>query len=224
MRVNKQVISTIKIIVDTFMLILFFLLMGYHLFDNVKHEWFGASVFFLFVLHNALNWRWYKNLFRGRYNRIRIEITAVNLLLWIFMIMNVTSAIMISRVVFAPLNLVNGSVGRRMHLFSTSWTFLFISFHFGMHTGMFVGIFKKHIKLPEETIKCVKLILRVLIFALSIYGVVVLVQREIYKDLFFITEFKFLDFDEPKIKFFFDYFSIFTLFSSLGTLSLKTSR
>ena len=72
MKRRGAILLSVKIAVDVAMAVLFLLLMGYHLFENFQHEWIGASVFVLFIAHNVLNWRWYKNLFKGRYNTARI--------------------------------------------------------------------------------------------------------------------------------------------------------
>ena len=216
MTVKKKIELTIKIAVDIAMIVLFLLLMGYHLFENVSHEWFGASVFALFLLHNALNWRWYKNLFKGKYTAVRILQAVVNFLLWITMLLNIASAVMLSRDVFRFLGLSNGSVGRKMHLAATIWSFLLISIHFGMHFQMFIGMAKKMFH-PSEKLSCIlKWVSRTVLFAVCVYGIIVLIQRELYNDMFLLVEFKFMDFNESKLKFFADYIALFMLFSAVG--------
>ena len=79
----KQII---KIIVDASMIVLFLLLMEEHLIPDGTHEWLGISLFVLFIAHNVLNYKWYKALFKGRYNAVRIVQTVVNALLMIVMI------------------------------------------------------------------------------------------------------------------------------------------
>ena len=37
--------------------------MEYMLVGNTAHEWIGAAMFLLFILHHVLNIRWYRNLF-----------------------------------------------------------------------------------------------------------------------------------------------------------------
>lgn len=213
---KKKIELTIKIAADIAMIVLFLFLMGYHLFENVSHEWFGASVFALFLLHNALNYRWYKNLFKGKYTAVRIFQTAVNFLLWVAMLLNIASAVMLSRNVFRFLGLSNGSVGRKMHLAATIWAFLLVCVHFGMHFRMFIGIAKKAFSTSEKFAVVIKWILRVLLLAVCVYGVIVFIRRELYNDIFLLIEFKFMDFNESKPKFFADYLALFTLFSAVG--------
>ena len=213
---KKKIGLSVKIVVDVAMIALFLLLMGYHLFENVSHEWLGVSVFILFLLHNALNYRWYKNLLKGKYTAIRILQTVINFLLWVAMLLNIASAVMLSRDVFRFLGLSNGSVGRKMHLAATIWSFLLISIHFGMHFQMFIGMAKKAFH-PGEKLSCIlKQALRTVLFAVCVYGIIVFIQRELYNDMFLLVEFKFMDFSESKLKFFADYLALFTLFSAVG--------
>ena len=86
----------IKIFVDICMSALFLLLMSYHLLDDAPHEWIGAAVFLLFSAHNILNYRWYKNLFKGKYTAVRLMQTETNLLLWVTMLGCIVSSLCIS--------------------------------------------------------------------------------------------------------------------------------
>lgn len=216
MKAKAAVFLGLKIAVDAAMLVLFLMLMGYHLFENVQHEWMGASVFVLFLLHNALNWRWYINLFKGRYSAARILQTVVNFLLWVFMICNIASALMLSRDVFFEWGLMNAGVGRRLHMLSTIWTFLLIAFHFGLHWQMFIGILKRAARPSERAAAVCKWTFRALLLAVCIYGIICFVQRELYNEMFLLVQFKFMDFDESPVKFYFDCLCIFALFAAIG--------
>ena len=67
--------------IDIVMYVLFLLLMGQCVLRGAAHEWLGIAVGVLFVLHNVLNYRWYKALFKGKYTALRAVQTAVNFLL-----------------------------------------------------------------------------------------------------------------------------------------------
>ena len=60
--------NTIKIVVDIIMTILFFVLMAYRLTGRTMHEYLGYLIFIFFILHHILNFNWYKNLPKGKYN------------------------------------------------------------------------------------------------------------------------------------------------------------
>ena len=59
--------AKVKIAVDVLMTLGMLFLMGYQFWGDVAHEWAGAGMFVLFILHHALNGGWYKSLFRGKY-------------------------------------------------------------------------------------------------------------------------------------------------------------
>ena len=58
-------------------------LMGYQLWGDVAHEWAGAGMFLLFLLHHGLNAPWHESLFRGRYTPIRAAVLVVDVLLFL---------------------------------------------------------------------------------------------------------------------------------------------
>lgn len=214
-------VLAVKILIDLAMLVLFVLLMGYHLFGEAEHEWLGISVFALFLIHNGLNWRWYKNLFKGKYTAARIYKLIINIALWGLMICNVASAVIISAEVFAPLGITaNLMTGRQIHLLATVWTFLLTAVHLGLHFQMFIGLAKK-IKVPEKAEIAIKWSLRVLLSGLAVYGIVVFVQRAMWEEMFLTTQFKFLQYGENIAKFLFDYTCIISLFAAVGYYSNK---
>ena len=55
----------LRIIIDIIMFILIIILMGYHITDNKIHEYLGIIPFILFIIHHIINYRYYKNLFKG---------------------------------------------------------------------------------------------------------------------------------------------------------------
>lgn len=217
----KKALLAIKISTDVAMTVLFLLIMGYHLFGEETHEWLGISVFVLFLLHNGLNWRWYKNLFKGKYTATRIYKLAVNIILWGLMACNIASAMIISSKVFAPLN-IHGRMmtGRQLHLFATMWTFIFMSLHLGLHFSLFIGLAKR-INLPNKVGIVFKWILRAALLGLAVYGIVVFVQRAMWEEMFLTTHFKFLQYGEPVAKFLFDYSCVMCLFGAIGYYSNK---
>ena len=90
----------VKRLVDFVMFVLFVLLMERHLIPYEAHEWIGISLFALFITHNALNYKWYRVLFQGRYTATRVVQTVLNFLLWIAMLGCAISSILSSVVLF----------------------------------------------------------------------------------------------------------------------------
>lgn len=193
----------IKIIVDTGMFVLLTLLMGEHLLPGKIHEWIGVFVFAQFVLHTVLNFKWYKNLFKGRYTVFRIVDTVVTLSLLVAMLLCIISAIPISTTVFAFIKLNQAHFGRTLHLITTAWIYMLSAVHLGLHWQRFVVIGKK-VRLPFNAKRAVKWVIRICIFSLCIYGISVWINRAFYEELFLLTEFKYFDYSKTVMEYFWE--------------------
>lgn len=178
-----------KICVDSAMYVLFCLLMEQHLLPSVSHEWIGLSLFLLFVLHTAFNFRWYLALFKGKYTAFRIVQTALNLLLLIFMIGCIISSLILSKNVFSWMHIPSSQFGRGLHLLSTAWAFVLSSLHLGWHFRFLSE--KYHSKAKRSVLFALKFLL----LAFAVYGLVVFVQRSFYEELFLLTLFKQYEYD-----------------------------
>ena len=97
--------TKIKMGIDLLMTVLLLLLMAYQITGQELHEWFGAGMLVLFLLHNILNIRWYGNLFKGKYRPLRIVQTIINFAVLIAMLCLGFSGIVLSRHVFAILSI-----------------------------------------------------------------------------------------------------------------------
>ena len=61
-----KLVKAMRIITDIIMYLLFILLMGQHLLAGAVHEYMGIGLFACFFVHCALNYRWYRGLFKGK--------------------------------------------------------------------------------------------------------------------------------------------------------------
>ncbi len=61
-----------KLVIDLFMTILLIAQMGLHFWAEAAHEWIGAGLYILFIVHHVLNLNWYKTMFKGKYTPYRI--------------------------------------------------------------------------------------------------------------------------------------------------------
>lgn len=73
---------TAKIVIDILMTLAMLFLMGYQLWGDVAHEWVGAGMFLLFIVHHVLNFNWHKNLFKNKYTARRIAVLCVDILVF----------------------------------------------------------------------------------------------------------------------------------------------
>jgi len=124
----------LKIITDILMFADFIFLMSHEVVRNLSaHGIFGATLFALFVLHHILNGGFYRSLNRGKYNSVRMLLSATAWLLFALMILMAFSSVMMSGAVFVFSSINMTSWSRPLHTFSCSWGFLLMGFHLGLH-------------------------------------------------------------------------------------------
>ncbi len=192
----------IRIFVDIAMPILLITIMGYQLVGRAYHEYAGIAMFILFIIHNYLNIKWYKVLFKGKYTPYRILSTFINISILIIMILLMVSGIIMSEYAFKFLNLNFGnSISRLIHLSLSYWEYILMSFHLGMHLGQIINKNRKYI---------------FVIIAVALYGVYTFLTRKIWSYMLLINKFAFFDTDENIFKFIIDYTAIMILFAMLG--------
>jgi len=97
------------------------------------HAYAGIALFVLFVVHHLLNLWFYKMAFRGKFNTKRIVLNVIDWILFVLMILMTISSVFASGAVFEWSPLRFNQFWRTMHLMSTSWAFMIMSFHLALH-------------------------------------------------------------------------------------------
>lgn len=192
-----------RMILDIVMTLLFIILMGYYVTDNIVHEILGTITFVLFILHNILNIKWYKSIFKGKHNFQRNFHIAINLLLFIAMLGMMISGIMISSDVFDFLNLRTTMFGRNLHMISTSWGFVLMAIHVGLHITALMN--KLNTKMKKSTFEYVYYFVIVLLICFGIYS---FISLRLWEEMFLLVHFKFFDYDQSTILFYLKYVAI----------------
>ena len=187
----------IKVVIDILMYFIFVILMGHHITENLIHEILGTILFILFIVHHILNYRYYKTIFKGKYNFKRVFLLIIDLLLLISMIGMMISGVIISSDVFTFLNIPTTIFGRQLHMLSTSWAFVIMSIHLGLHLGVFINKLNK--KMKNSVLEYVYYLILILIV---IYGVYSFKKLNFISDMFLLNAFKFYDFNESPIIFY----------------------
>ena len=192
--------------IDVLMTAALLFLMGYQFWGETAHEWIGAGMFVLFLLHHILNGSWHKNLFRGKYPPIRIFLTAIDVLILISMIAQMYSGIVLSRHVFAFLPIESGlAFARRLHILGAYWGFLLISLHLGLHWNMVLGAVKRKFPVTSQRVRYLSVGIGL---AVALYGTWVFVKRDFAAYMFLQSEFVFMDYEEAKVLFYLDYLAL----------------
>ena len=187
----------LRIIIDVVMYIFFIILMGHHVTGNLIHEILGAGITVLFIIHNLLNIKFYKVIFKGKYNLKRLFLTLIDILLLLCMIGIIISSMIISSRVFAFLNIQTTSFGLKLHMLSTSWGFIVMSVHLGLHLNGLINKVNK--KMKNSAFEYIYYLVFLL---LLVYGIYSFIKLNFISDMFLLNPFKVYDFDESPFIFY----------------------
>lgn len=210
----------VKMAVDACMSILLLCLMAYQIVGEVLHEWLGAGMLVLFVVHTVLNFKWYRNLCKGKYTPLRSISTILNIAVLVAILCLGYSGIVMSRHLFAFLPITQGmAVARVMHLLASYWGFVLMSLHFGLHGGMIMGMAKKIC--PHVKGRATKILPKVVVLIGCVYGIYAFVTQRIADYLFLRTQFVFFDYEAPAIKVFGESIAMMLLFAAIAYYGAK---
>ncbi len=186
-----------RIIIDVLMYIIFIVLMGHHITENKIHEILGIVMFILFIIHNLLNLKFYKTIFKGKYNLKRLFLTTIDVLLLVCFIEIIISSINISSDIFKFLNIQTKSWGLKLHMLSTSWGFIMMSIHLGLHLNPLLN--KINTKMKNSTFEYIYYLV---FLSLLVYGIYSFIKLNFISDMFLLNPFKVYDFDVSPFIFF----------------------
>ena len=205
-----------KICVDVTMTAALYACMAYMLVGEEAHEWIGSGLALLFVLHNALNRKWYAALLTGRYTPLRAFQTAVNLLCLASMAAAAVSGAAMSRYIYdIPFLSGGASLARTVHMLAAYWGYCFISLHLGLHWSMMLGMMK-NAAAPQRATRWITPLLRTAGAAAALLGVHALMRHSLLDYMFLRNQFVFFDTERPLYLFFLDYAAIMALWAWLA--------
>ena len=200
----------IKEAVDLLMGILLLLLMGYPFWGASAHEWIGVAMWLLFVAHHLLNGNWHRSLFKGTYTGMRIFTLCIHFLLFMVVIAQIYSGIVMSRYAFSFLPAAgNLAFARRLHILGSYWGFLLMSLHLGLHWKQITH--KLDHKMAHIQAKIPNVVFPTVGAGIAIYGIFAFFKRDFSAYLFLKSEFVFFDYNESKLLFYLDYLAVMGL-------------
>lgn len=207
--------AKLKIAVDVLMTLGLLFLMGYQLWGDVAHEWAGAGMFVLFILHHALNGAWYRGIAKGKYTPARVLQLVIDLLVFLSMAGLMVSGVILSTHVFAFLPISGGTgFARILHMAVSHWGFVLMSLHLGLHWGMFVEMARKALSLRPSRTR--QVLFNLLGAGVTVYGLTAFLRRDLLTYMLVRTQFVFLDFSEPILQFYLDYLAMMGAFIFLA--------
>lgn len=203
--------AIVKMSVDVFMTVGMLFVSGYQFWGESAHEWAGAGLFVLFIIHHLLNLNWYKNLFQGKYTFVRIFQLMIDVLVLAVMLIQMYSGIVLSRYVFDFLPIETGlALARWLHILGAYWGIVLMSLHLGLHWSIILAIIRKKLNIKNMS-KVLTSVWSGAGFWVAVYGLYVFIKRDFLTYMFLKSEFVFLDYSEPALFFYLDYVALIGL-------------
>ncbi|MCL1932072.1 MAG: DUF4405 domain-containing protein [Treponema sp.] len=203
----------VRIIIDLCMTILLLCAYAYRIIGDIAHEWIGVFVFVLFIAHNVINYRWYKNIGKGVYTARRVIMATVNALLALTMATLVITGFLQSRIVLSFLNLPGDMVLRQIHTTTAYWGLPLIGVHIGLHWGIFTNFINKN--------NFIIIAVRILACLFAAFGVWSFFDRDMFAKLFLGFSFDYWPPARPSILFFAETLSVMGLFIFAAYYGMK---
>ena len=201
--------NVIKKAVDALMTVLLLCLMAYQVTGETLHEWGGIAMTVLLVVHHVLNFRWYKSLFKGKYNAYRIVTVAVNTLLLASIALTALCGMaMSSHAVPFLYGMFPVSFARRFHLAMSFWSFILMGLHLGLHIPAMTAGFRWNGK--------IKAAVAAVFTVVSGVGFRLFIKNGIPDYIFFRTPFAFFDYDKAAALVFVENLAILIAFAFTG--------
>lgn len=176
------------------------------------HEIIGVLLIVVWAVHVYANRRWFKAMFRGRYNPYRIVQTVVNCGMLICALLLAISGVMLSNHVFTFLGIESGaSFARTAHLLASHWYFVFIALHIGLH----VNVIFSRLGVAQLVVRSCWVVIasRIAVALASAYGVYAFIERGLWKYLTLQQPFFFMDLERGYVLFFVDYIAMIVAFA-----------
>ncbi|MDR2351039.1 MAG: hypothetical protein LBF41_10560 [Deltaproteobacteria bacterium] len=200
------------------------LAMSWQSIERTFHEWNGVAMLALFSVHNVLNRKWYKTLFRGRYSPARVFQTAAILLALASAFAVLASGITLSRETFGfSFESRFTAFARETHLFATHWGFVFMSTHLGLRCGSIFGLAAKSGE-GKMSRPVVVWVTRLLAAGIVVVGARAFVKLNLWSYMTLKTRFAFYDFERPFALFVADHAAMMVTWALLARFLLMLAR
>ena len=171
------------------MTLLLLVLMGFHLQDEIVHEWAGIIFSLLIMLHLYLNRHRLWSLSAKMPLTMRIINRVINAVTFAVILTAIVSGMMLSRHILLDLPFHNpASWVRKVHMTSVHWGMLILALHIGLHWKMLATFF-------------------------ALLGLYWLLNLNYLDYLLMKVDFSFFDYDESPLLFYLRYLAIIILFS-----------
>ena len=194
-----------KLTVDAAILCLMLGLISYPLIQGLwRHAMMGCAFVCFFVVHQLLNFWWYRGLCLKRWTLRKAFLSVVDFLLIADVLVLVISAVLLAGEVFSFAAFPMTNWARRLHVCTTAWALVLVGLHLGFHGKTFWKRFKEWLQ-PYGF--CA-------MSAMAAIGIVMFFESEMIWDILYEEEMKLLP--ETLWEFIFQRLSVVVLFCIVG--------
>ena len=131
--------AAVKSLTDILMTLALLFLMGYPFWGDAAHEWAGAVMLLLFLLHHILNANWYHTIFRWKYTPVWVFQPTLDLMALLAMLGLMVGGFILSRHLFPQFGrMLRGfhgriSFARLLYMAASCWGLVLMDLHPGHH-------------------------------------------------------------------------------------------
>ena len=216
----RQLPMIVKLVIDLVMGLFFIAALGFRSTGGLAHEWIGLIFCALGILHMTINWRWYRNILKGKYSFRRSLNAVINLSLPVGMVVLFVSGIMNSRHIFSCLNLKGSMEIRQVHSFVAYWGIVLLGVHAGIQWVKVLSVLKNKAGTLCEWLRNGTL-LHSMSVLIVVYGIWASFDRAMASKLFLGFSFDFWNPSRPEFLFYTHNLAIMALYISITHYAFK---
>lgn len=168
-----------KMILDVVMTIMMVLLMCLNITGLQIHEIMGIAIFFFFMMHNFINFKWIKAVtLNFKKSTLKTKIMyIINILLFISTSATAITGILISKTILTEIKIPNTEFLNSWHTSFAYWSLIIIAVHIGLHWKIILNKLMTVFKLSKNNI-ITKIVLRVIYIAIAISAIYSLIKGD----------------------------------------------
>ena len=190
-----------RLVLDGIAAGLLLLAFAYFWLGNAAHEWAGAGVFLLLVVHNLFHRRWYAGAARKPQVRRGTFNTALTWLLLAGMLALLATSLVISETLLGSLRLGDDFTVRQIHAGIAYWLLLIVSIHLGLRWLLLMAVARKLFGLAQPSAIRTTL-LRLVALCIALQGMGSGAALNLHSRLFFQMSLDWWNFEESVAGFF----------------------
>ncbi|VUT04185.1 hypothetical protein SB6408_02166 [Klebsiella spallanzanii] len=211
--IKMKSIYLFQVMLDTLMALLLLVLMAFHLYGEILHEWAGILFTLMILLHLYLNKHRLWSLSLRLPSAMVLINRTINIVTLIIILTALVSGIMLSRHLLPDLPFHNPQTWvRKMHMTAVHWGMLILAVHIGIHWKMLATFFCRIIHIPENAVFA-NIIMPTIFTIIALCGAYCFLSGDYISYLLMQVDFSFFDYDESAVAFYANYLSIIILFS-----------